>query len=64
MMRRISLPCGSRACCFSNSGELICVGLNNGELMLIDVVAVKVVAKKRDRSTKILDVRYRVFVEL
>jgi len=59
MMRRISLPCGSRACCFSNSGELICVGLNNGELMLIDVVAVKVVAKKRDRSTKILDVRFR-----
>ena len=58
MVRRIQLSAGSRACAFSNDGNQIAIGMNNGEIMLIDVVAIKVLQKKRDRSAAIYDVRY------
>ena len=58
MSRRIPLTSGSRACTFSNDGNKIAIGLNSGEVVLVDVVAVKILSKKRDRSAAIHDLRF------
>uniref|UniRef100_H2YU31 Uncharacterized protein n=1 Tax=Ciona savignyi TaxID=51511 RepID=H2YU31_CIOSA len=58
MLHKISLTSGSRGCTFSHDGNRIAVGQNNGEFLVLDVVSLKVLCKKRDRSGAIHDIRF------
>ncbi|XP_078490103.1 echinoderm microtubule-associated protein-like 6 [Ciona intestinalis] len=58
MLYKISLTAGSRACSFSHDGSKIAVGQNNGEFLILDVVSLKVLVKRRDRSGAIYDIRF------
>ncbi|CAK8677759.1 unnamed protein product [Clavelina lepadiformis] len=58
LLHSISLTAGSRACAFSHDGQRIVVGQENGEVLVLDVVSCKVLAKKRDRKAAIYDVRF------
>nr|CAB3242507.1 echinoderm microtubule-associated protein-like 6 [Phallusia mammillata] len=58
MLHKISLTAGSRACAFSHDGTRVVIGQNNGEILLLDVVSLKVLSKKRDRSGAVYDIRF------
>ncbi|XP_034041299.1 echinoderm microtubule-associated protein-like 6 [Thalassophryne amazonica] len=51
---------GHAACCVSYSadGEILAVGMKNGELLLLLANSLKIWAKKRDRSAAIQDIRF------
>ena len=46
-----------KCCCYSPDGGTIAVGLNTGELQLLDAESLKTVAKKRDRNKPITVIR-------
>ncbi|ESO87658.1 hypothetical protein LOTGIDRAFT_166239 [Lottia gigantea] len=48
----------ARSVAFSPDGELIAVGLNNGEFLVLSVNGLKLWGKKRDRSGAINDVKF------
>ncbi|KAK3093757.1 hypothetical protein FSP39_019782 [Pinctada imbricata] len=48
----------ARSVSFSNDGELIAVGLNNGEFFVVAGNGLKILGKKRDRSSPINDIRF------
>lgn len=48
----------AKSASFSRDGELVAVGLKNGEVMVLTVNGMKMWGKRRDRSGAISDVKY------
>ena len=48
----------AKCCCYSPNGEMVSIGLENGEFILLMVSSLSVWGKKRDRSASIQDIRY------
>ena len=57
MLKNVPLTSGSRACSFSHDGNRLVIGQDNGEIVILDMVSFKVLAKKRDRGAVIYDVK-------
>lgn len=45
---------------YSPNGEMVCIGMENGEFIVLLVNSLTVWGKKRDRSVAIEDIRYNV----
>lgn len=47
----------AKSASFSSDGEMVAVGLRNGEVMVLTVTGMKLWGKRRDRSGAINDVK-------
>ncbi|KAJ8246474.1 hypothetical protein GJAV_G00268220 [Gymnothorax javanicus] len=58
LLSKVGLGHSARCGSFSPEGERICIGLSNGEVILLSVSSLTIWGKKRDRSTPVQDVRF------
>ena len=58
MIQKANLGAPARTCAYSPDGEMLAVGMKNGEFMLLTLATMAVWGKKRDRSKAIQDIRY------
>ncbi|KAG7257658.1 hypothetical protein CRUP_015754, partial [Coryphaenoides rupestris] len=58
LLNKVSLGLPAKCCCYSPSGEMASIGLDNGEFIILMVNSLSVWGKKRDRSATIQDIRY------
>uniref|UniRef100_H3AR31 EMAP like 6 n=1 Tax=Latimeria chalumnae TaxID=7897 RepID=H3AR31_LATCH len=58
LLNKVSLGCAAKCASYSPDGEMMAVGLKNGEFIIFLVNSLKVWGKKRDRSSAIQDVRF------
>ncbi|XP_033122529.1 echinoderm microtubule-associated protein-like 6 [Anneissia japonica] len=52
------LGAAARSICYSPDGEMVAVGLKNGEFMVVVAATLKVWGKKRDRNKTITDIKF------
>lgn len=58
LLSQLSVGRGARCCCFSPSGDLLGVGLDHGEVLLLTVNSLSLWAKKRDHCAAVWDLRF------
>ncbi|KAM4607535.1 echinoderm microtubule-associated protein-like 6 isoform 3-T3 [Polymixia lowei] len=58
LLNKVSLGHPAKCVCYSPDGEMVSVGMKNGELLLLLTNSLKMWAKKRDRSAAIQDIRF------
>lgn len=54
----MSLGHAARCAAYSPDGEMVAIGMKNGEFVVLLVNSLKVWGKKRDRKSAIQDIRY------
>lgn len=57
LLNKVSVGRAARCMSFSGDGEMLAVGLKNGEFLVLLTNSLKVWTKRRDRSTAIQDLR-------
>ena len=57
MLKMLKLDGPARSAAFSPEGDLMAVGMKNGEFILLDCTNLKILARKRDRGQAIQDLR-------
>lgn len=55
----MSLGHPAKCTCYSPNGEMVSIGMENGEFIVLLVNSLTVWGKKRDRSVAIQDIRYK-----
>ncbi|MGH0154729.1 UNVERIFIED_CONTAM: hypothetical protein FKN15_028429 [Acipenser sinensis] len=58
LLNKVSLGQGAKCAGYSPDGEMVAVGMKNGEFIIFLVNSLKVWGKKRDRSAAIQDIRF------
>ncbi len=58
LLNKVCVGFAARCVSYSADGEMLAVGLKNGEFLLLLANSLKIWAKKRDRSVAIQDIRY------
>lgn len=54
----MNLGHAARCAAYSPDGEMVAIGMKNGEFVILLVNSLKVWGKKRDRKSAIQDIRY------
>lgn len=57
LVNKVSVGHAARCVSYSTDGEMLAVGMKNGEFLLLLANSLKIWAKKRDRSAAIQDIR-------
>lgn len=55
----MNLGHAARCAAYSPDGEMVAIGMKNGEFVILLVNTLKVWGKKRDRKSAIQDIRYK-----
>nr|XP_039266613.1 echinoderm microtubule-associated protein-like 6 [Styela clava] len=58
LLHRLPLPAGGTCCCYSSSGRLMGVGMDNGQVQIYDVALAKLCDSRRDRGGSINDMKF------
>ncbi|MBN3275586.1 EMAL6 protein, partial [Polyodon spathula] len=58
LLNKVSLGHGAKCAGYSSDGEMVAVGMKNGEFIIFLMNSLKVWGKKRDRSAAIQDIRF------
>lgn len=58
LLNKVSLGHPAKCTAYSPSGEMVAIGMENGEFIMLLVNSLTVWGKKRDRSVAIQDIRY------
>ncbi|OWK10073.1 EML6 [Cervus elaphus hippelaphus] len=58
LLNKVSLGHAARCAAYSPDGEMVAIGMKNGEFVVLLVNSLKVWGKKRDRKSAIQDIRY------
>nr|XP_020441832.1 echinoderm microtubule-associated protein-like 6 isoform X2 [Monopterus albus] len=58
LLNKVSVSHAARCVSYSTDGEMLAVGMRNGEFLLLLANSLKMWAKKRDRSAAIQDIRF------
>ncbi|XP_033874936.2 echinoderm microtubule-associated protein-like 6 isoform X2 [Acipenser ruthenus] len=58
LLNKVSLGNGAKCAGYSPDGEMVAVGMKNGEFIIFVVNSLKVWGKKRDRNAAIQDIRF------
>ncbi|KAB1267117.1 Echinoderm microtubule-associated protein-like 6 [Camelus dromedarius] len=58
LLNKVSLGHAARCAAYSPNGEMVAIGMKNGEFVVLLVNSLKVWGKKRDRKSAIQDIRY------
>lgn len=58
LLNKVSLGHAARCAAYSPDGEMVAIGMKNGEFVILLVNSLKVWGKKRDRKSAIQDIRY------
>ena len=58
LLNKVSLGHPAKCCCYSPNGEMVSIGMENGEFIVLLVNSLTVWGKKRDRSVAIQDIRW------
>lgn len=57
MMNKVSLGHAARTVSYSPEGDMVAIGMKNGEFIILLVNSLKIWGKKRDRRSAIQDIR-------
>ncbi|XP_032820802.2 echinoderm microtubule-associated protein-like 6 isoform X1 [Petromyzon marinus] len=57
-VNKVSLGQAARSAAYSPDGDMVAIGLENGEFILLVVASMKVWGKKRDRKSTVQDIRF------
>lgn len=58
LLNKVNLGHPARCAAYSPDGEMVAIGMKNGEFVILLVNSLKVWGKKRDRKSAIQDIRY------
>ncbi|XP_028844275.1 echinoderm microtubule-associated protein-like 6 isoform X1 [Denticeps clupeoides] len=58
LLNKVSLGHPAKCTCYSPDGEMVAVGMKNGEFVILLTNSLKMWGKKRDRSSAIQDIRF------
>uniref|UniRef100_A0A8B9D2A6 EMAP like 5 n=2 Tax=Anser TaxID=8842 RepID=A0A8B9D2A6_9AVES len=58
MLNKVSLGHAARTVCYSPEGDMVAIGMKNGEFIILLVTSLKIWGKKRDRRSAIQDIRF------
>lgn len=58
LLNKVNLGHAARCAAYSPDGEMVAIGMKNGEFIILLVNSLKVWGKKRDRKSAIQDIRY------
>ncbi|XP_035687635.1 echinoderm microtubule-associated protein-like 6 isoform X3 [Branchiostoma floridae] len=58
MLNKVNLGTPSRSVAYSPDGEMLAVGMKNGEFILLTAASLKIWGKKRDRRLAVQDIRF------
>uniref|UniRef100_A0A3P9NF13 Echinoderm microtubule-associated protein-like 6 n=1 Tax=Poecilia reticulata TaxID=8081 RepID=A0A3P9NF13_POERE len=58
LLNKVSLGHPAKCTCYSPNGEMVSIGMENGEFIVLLVNSLTVWGKKRDRSVSIQDIRF------
>lgn len=57
MLNKVNLGHPARAVSYSPEGDMVAIGMKNGEFIILLVTSLKIWGKKRDRRSPIQDIR-------
>lgn len=57
MLNKVNLGHAARTVCYSPEGDMVAIGMKNGEFIILLVTSLKIWGKKRDRRCTIHDIR-------
>lgn len=57
MLNKVNLGHPARTVSYSPEGDMVAIGMKNGEFIILLVTSLKIWGKKRDRRTAIQDIR-------
>ncbi|EHB11852.1 Echinoderm microtubule-associated protein-like 5, partial [Heterocephalus glaber] len=58
MLNKVNLGHAARTVCYSPEGDMVAIGMKNGEFIILLVNSLKIWGKKRDRRCAIHDIRF------
>uniref|UniRef100_H3AL06 EMAP like 5 n=1 Tax=Latimeria chalumnae TaxID=7897 RepID=H3AL06_LATCH len=58
MLNKVNLGHAARGVCYSPEGDMVAIGMKNGEFIILLVSSLKIWGKKRDRRSAIQDIRF------
>lgn len=58
MLNKVNLGHPARTISYSPEGDMVAIGMKNGEFIILLVASLKIWGKKRDRRSPIQDIRY------
>ncbi|KAB1277577.1 Echinoderm microtubule-associated protein-like 5 [Camelus dromedarius] len=58
MLNKVNLGHAARTVCYSPEGDMVAIGMKNGEFIILLVSSLKIWGKKRDRRCSIHDIRF------
>ncbi|KAF6128650.1 hypothetical protein HJG60_000539 [Phyllostomus discolor] len=58
MLNKVTLGLAARTVCYSPEGDMVAIGMKNGEFIVLLVSSLKIWGKKRDRRCPIHDIRF------
>ncbi|CAI9582753.1 unnamed protein product [Staurois parvus] len=58
MLNKVNLGHSARSVCYSPEGDMVAIGMKNGEFIILVVASLKIWGKKRDRRSAIQDIRF------
>ncbi|XP_011939019.1 PREDICTED: echinoderm microtubule-associated protein-like 5 isoform X7 [Cercocebus atys] len=58
MLNKVNLGHAARTVCYSPEGDMVAIGMKNGEFIILLVSSLKIWGKKRDRRCAIHDIRF------
>jgi len=58
MLNKVNLGHPARTVSYSPEGDMVAIGMKNGEFIILLVASLKIWGKKRDRRSPIQDIRY------
>ena len=58
MLNKVNLGHAARTVSYSPEGDMVAIGMKNGEFIILLVASLKIWGKKRDRRSPIQDIRY------
>ncbi|KAF3844805.1 hypothetical protein F7725_007968 [Dissostichus mawsoni] len=58
MLNKVNLGHPARTIAYSPEGDMVAIGMKNGEFIILLVASLKIWGKKRDRRSPIQDIRF------
>jgi microtubule-associated protein-like 5 len=58
MLNKVNLGHPARTVAYSPEGDMVAIGMKNGEFIILLVTSLKIWGKKRDRRSPIQDIRW------
>uniref|UniRef100_A0A8C4SLW8 EMAP like 5 n=1 Tax=Erpetoichthys calabaricus TaxID=27687 RepID=A0A8C4SLW8_ERPCA len=58
MLNKVNVGHAARTVCYSPGGDMVAIGMKNGEFIILLVTSLKIWGKKRDRRSAIHDIRF------